>query len=208
MPRRTLTESVLEPESWTDADSPHLAQVRTLILINLGGAVDILAVFPFLPNTCTIHIIDSHRPTHLRNLHVRHPLTTAVFDDRREWDPARDEELPDNGVDEEGVRVGQESAVCVWVDKEGEDQRKDLMELMSVMEVRSHGWQLVHRNADSLLWRSSSLQMTTTTTTTTTTRTTRRQRRPSGHDWPVGVATKMQTGVHQSEDEARRRCAL
>ncbi|KAI5475703.1 hypothetical protein MNV49_001037 [Pseudohyphozyma bogoriensis] len=89
--------------------------VRSLIFINLGGMVDLLYYFSYLPPTCIMHVIDSHRPTNLANLYTPSAYATALFDPKRPRHAARkDDHLPEP-----------ELSVVVWDDAEGDDESRE-----------------------------------------------------------------------------------
>ena len=93
------------------------AQIRSLVLLNLGGMVDLLYYFAYLPATCIIHVIDSHRPTNLANLYTPSSYASALFDPRngamkRRWNDAG---LPPP-----------ELSVIVWADAEDDEEARDV----------------------------------------------------------------------------------
>ncbi|GAA5917565.1 hypothetical protein JCM6882_001979, partial [Rhodosporidiobolus microsporus] len=95
--------------------------VRNLILLNLGATADLYAIFgpsdpstgqPGLdfPQTCMIHVIDSHRPVALSNLFTRVDYASAVFDPRRKRGPGG-RVVP---FVKERAGVEEELSVVVW----------------------------------------------------------------------------------------------
>lgn len=42
--------------------------LRSIILVNLGSLVDLSEFISLPPETCTLHVVDSHRPWHLTNI--------------------------------------------------------------------------------------------------------------------------------------------
>ncbi|KAM0786356.1 hypothetical protein ACM66B_001827 [Microbotryomycetes sp. NB124-2] len=83
--------------------------VRSLVLINLGALVDLYDYFEYLPPTCLIHVIDSHRPVNLRNLFEPSLYATALFDARR--------------IRARAPLPNMEKSVVVWADAEGDLSR-------------------------------------------------------------------------------------
>lgn len=73
-------------------------QVRSLILVNLGALVDLHSYFSYLPPTCLIHVIDSHRPINLANLYTPSSYASALLDPtrsrRRKHQAHHDDNLP------------------------------------------------------------------------------------------------------------------
>ncbi|KAK4702761.1 hypothetical protein P7C70_g3462, partial [Phenoliferia sp. Uapishka_3] len=70
-----------------------------------------------------LHVIDSHRPLHLSNIFYQHPFSTAyITDGKKSFSPSQ-EELPEEGF-----------AIVVWSDTEGEEQRRDLVGVMELMQ--------------------------------------------------------------------------
>ena len=55
-----------------------LFQLRTVVLINLGSLVDLSEYFA-LPEQCSLHVIDSHRPCNLDNLFSAAPESEQII---------------------------------------------------------------------------------------------------------------------------------
>ncbi|KAK4050288.1 DNA replication initiation factor cdc45 [Microbotryomycetes sp. JL201] len=99
--------------SWSQLEQIKLRlereDVRSLVLINLGALVDLYEYFEYLPPTCLIHVIDSHRPVNLRNLFEPSMYATALFDARR--------------IRARAPLPNMEKSVVVWADAEGDMSR-------------------------------------------------------------------------------------
>ncbi|SGZ21410.1 BQ5605_C021g09364 [Microbotryum silenes-dioicae] len=114
-----VVNTIIPVGSWSDLE--HVRErllgetVRSLVLLNLGALVDLYDYFEeFLPDTCLVHVIDSHRPINLANLFRTTTYASALFDLRRSRGKARlDGNLPPP-----------EFNIVVWSDAENDDSRE------------------------------------------------------------------------------------
>jgi len=72
-------------------------ELRSIVMINCGGVVNMLKMIQFEPHH-RVYIIDSHRPVHLSNIHA-HPEELVVFGDSS---LTVESEIPSDGEDLSG----------------------------------------------------------------------------------------------------------
>ncbi|SCZ87820.1 BZ3500_MvSof-1268-A1-R1_Chr2-3g05288 [Microbotryum saponariae] len=114
-----VVNTIIPVGSWSDLEDVRERlqgeTVRSLVLLNLGALVDLYDYFEeFLPDTCLVHVIDSHRPINLANLFRTTTYANALFDLRRSRGKARSD----------GNLPPPEFNIVVWSDAENDDSRE------------------------------------------------------------------------------------
>ncbi|KAK4051987.1 DNA replication initiation factor cdc45 [Microbotryomycetes sp. JL221] len=110
-----VVNTLIPVASWSELEQLRTRlereEVRSLILINLGALVDLQDYFDYLPSTCLIHVIDSHRPINLRNLFEPAQYGQALFDQSR--------------IKSRGPLPVEQRTVVVWSDSESANANTD-----------------------------------------------------------------------------------
>lgn len=99
---------VVPVSGWSDLSRINQEMVedntdlRSIVLLNLGSLVDLSEFFTLPPETCQLHVIDSHRPWNLNNVFATGPEADQIV----VWDDGDvAEDLGDERIAYEALQV-------------------------------------------------------------------------------------------------------